>query len=113
VIIVSAAPSAARPHELVPPRLDGRGRWGEQVQSAEAAALADVVQGFRPGSVRLFVIRPEHNPVGPFDFAGGFDDRSDRAHPLAELMGLGYQDAYRQFVEPIVAPSGDRVGIGR
>ena len=51
--------------------------------------------------------------VGPFDFAGGFDDRSDRPHPLHELMTLGYEDAFRQFVEPVVAPSGDRVGMHR
>lgn len=110
VILVSAAPERPAVHELVPPRLDGRGRMGEHVQAAEAAALHDAVTGGRPGGVRLFVIRPEHNPVGPFDFAGAFDDRSDRPFRLTELMARGYEDAYRQFVEAVVAPSGDRVG---
>ena len=32
--------------------------------------------------------------------------------PLAELMGRGYEDAYRQFVEPVVGASGERVGQG-
>ena len=52
---------------------------------------------------RLFVVRPAHNPIGPLDVAGGFDERSDRRQPLAELMSRGYEDAYRQFIEPVVA----------
>lgn len=113
VIIVSAAPVSAAPHEIVPARLDGRGRIGEHVQALEAAALQDAWQAQRPTGVRLFVIRPDHNPVGPFDFTGAFDDRSDRPHPLAELKVRGYEDAFRQFVEPVVAPSGERVGLHR
>ena len=59
---------------------------------------------------RIFTIRPAHNPIGPFDFSGGFDDRSDRRQPLAELMTRGYEDAYHQFIEPVVGASGERVG---
>ena len=59
---------------------------------------------------RIFTIRPAHNPIGPFDFAGGYDDRSDRRQPLDELMSRGYEDAYRQFIEPVVGASGERVG---
>jgi hypothetical protein len=55
-------------------------------------------------------VRPAHNPVGPFDFAGGFDDRSDRRQGLTELMMRGYEDAYHQFIEPVVGASGDHVG---
>lgn len=113
VIVVSAAPDSATPHEVVPARLDGRGRIGEYVQALEAAALQDALQTSRPNGVRVFVIRPEHNPVGAFDFAGAFDDRSDRPHPLTELKARGYEDAFRQFVEPVVAPSGERVGMHR
>ena len=64
------------------------------------------------GGPRIFTIQPAHNPIGPFDFAGGFDDRSDRVHPLTELMTRGYEDAYHQFIEPVVGASGDRVGQG-
>ena len=28
-------------------------------------------------------------------------------HTLAELVDRGYEDAYRQFIEPVVAASGD------
>ncbi|MBM3770719.1 MAG: hypothetical protein FJW27_05420 [Acidimicrobiia bacterium] len=110
VLLVSAAPERPAVHELIPPRLDGRARMGEYVQAAEVAALHDVLTAGRSGGVRLFVIHPEHNPVGPFDFDGAFDDRSDRPYSLTELMARGYEDAYKQFVEALVAPSGDRVG---
>jgi hypothetical protein len=61
---------------------------------------------------RVFTIHPAHNPLGPFDFGGGFDDRSDRRQPLDELMSQGYEDAYRQFIEPVLGASGERVGQG-
>ena len=61
-------------------------------------------------SARVFTIRPSHNPIGPFDFGGGYDDRSDRRQPLDELMSRGYEDAYHQFIEPVVGASGERVG---
>ena len=63
-----------------------------------------------PAGVRIFTVRPAHNPVGPFDFAGGFDERSERRQRLAELMTRGYEDAYHQFIEPVVGASGERVG---
>jgi predicted acylesterase/phospholipase RssA len=111
IVLVSAAPEGAGPHALAPPRLDGRGRLGEYLQSAEAASVRDVVRR-GGGGPRIFTIRPAHNPIGPFDFTGGFDDRSDRLQPLDELMTLGYEDAYHQFIEPVVGASGDRVGQG-
>ncbi len=113
IVLVSSAPETAGPHELSRPRLDGRGRIGEHLESSEAAAVRDVLQAVRASGIRLFLVRPAHNPVGPFDFTGGFDDRSDRPQPLAELIAHGYEDAYHQFVEPVIAPSGDRVGLQR
>jgi hypothetical protein len=113
IIIVTAAPDASSPHALAPPRIEGRARLGEYLQSAEAAAVRDIVAATSlpaAGRPRLFTIRPAHNPVGPLDFRGGYDDRSDRRQPLAELMGRGYEDAYHQFIEPVVGASGDRVG---
>jgi len=78
---------------------------------SEAAIFRDATT--TTGGVRIYTIRPVHNPIGPFDFAGGFDDRSHRAQPLAELMARGYEDAYHQFVEPVVGASGERVGAGK
>ena len=112
VIVVSSAPDTRGPHALSPPRLDGRGRFGEYLQSSEGAAVHDATRaGAR--SLQVFAIRPSHNPIGPFDFGGGFDDRSDRPQPLEELMARGYEDAYRQFVEPVVGASGELLKVSR
>jgi hypothetical protein len=110
IIVVSAAPESYGPHTLAAPRVDGRGQLGEYLQSSEAAAVRDALYAAMPRVPRLFTIRPVHNPIGPFDFGGGYDDRSDRLQPLDELMARGYEDAHRQFIEPIVAASGERVG---
>jgi hypothetical protein len=101
VIIVSAAPETPGPHALAAPRIDLRGRLGEYLQSAEAAFVRDVASTPTPRP-RVFTIRPAHNPVGPLDFRGGYDQRSDRVQPIAELMSRGYEDAFRQFVESVV-----------
>jgi hypothetical protein len=108
IVLVSATPESPGPHALADVRIDGRGRLGEYMQSAEAAILRDATTT-TPG-VRIFTIRPAHNAVGPFDFRGGYDDRSHRAQPLTELMSRGYEDAYHQFIEPVVGASGERVG---
>jgi hypothetical protein len=112
VVVVSAASASPGPHTLSPWRLDPRGRLGEYLHSAEAAAVRDLVRRRVEAGPRIYTIQPAHNPVGPLDFAGGFDARSDRRHPLVELMSRGYEDAYHQFIEPIVGASGERVGQG-
>jgi hypothetical protein len=112
IVIVSAAPELPGPHALAAPRLDARGQIGEYLQSAEASIVRDAVRAATAHVPRVFTIRPIHNPLGPFDFAGGYDDRSDRRQPLGELMTRGYEDAYRQFIEPVVGASGERVGQG-
>jgi hypothetical protein len=109
LILVSAAPESPGPHALSAARTDGRGRLGGFLQSAEACAVRDIVRAYA-GTLKVFAIRPVHNPIGPFDFGGVLDERSDRRQTLEELMNLGYEDAYHQFIEPIVGASGERVG---
>ena len=72
-------------------------------------ALRDALEQWTGRFAGLFVIRPAHNPLGPLDFDGVYDERSDRAHTLGELVDRGYEDAYRQFIEPVVGASGDRL----
>jgi hypothetical protein len=110
IILVSAAPESPGPHALASPRLDMHGRLGEYARSSEASVVRDAIGRRRADEPKVFAIRPQHNPVGPFDFRGGFDDRSDRRQNLSELMSRGYEDAYHQFIEPIVGASGERVG---
>jgi hypothetical protein len=111
-VIVSASPELIGPHALTAHRLDGKGRLGEYLQSAEAAAVRDATRLVAGRTPRLstFTIRPGHNPVGPFDFSGGYDARSDRRQPLTELMSLGYEDAYHQFSSPWLARAGNGWG---
>ena len=108
IVLVSAAPESPGPHALAAPRLDGRSRLGEYLQSSEAAIVRDATT--TTGGVRIFTLRPAHNPIGPFDFDGGYDDQSRRKQGLGELMSRGYEDAYHQFIEPIVGASGEKVG---
>jgi len=109
VIIVSAAPPPSGPHQLRAARADIAGFTGEVVRGIETASLAEVERVARARMTACFVIRPDYNPVGPFDFAGADDDASDRRMTLAELMERGYRDAYQQFIEPVVAASGERL----
>jgi hypothetical protein len=102
IILVSAAPQQAREHELSAGRADLRGRAGEQLLAFETASLRDALGQFTGRFASLFVIRPAHNPVTPLDFGGVYDERSDRMQTLAELVDRGYEDAYRQFIGPVV-----------
>jgi hypothetical protein len=108
-IVVSAVAPAGAPHRLAPPRLDLRHRVGDYLAAAEAAALRDALENARLRFDAIFVTSPAHNPVGPFDVGGAYDASSDRWHTLAELMDVGYEDAYRQFIEPVVGASGEQL----
>jgi hypothetical protein len=109
VIVLSSAPPPGRPHELSAGRADLRGRAAEQWFSFEAADLRDSLARATGRFAGLFLIRPAHNPLGPLDFSGVYDERSDRRYPLGELVDRGYEDAYHQFIEPVVAASGERI----
>tara|TARA_B100001123_G_scaffold422869_2_gene532316 strand:- start:2921 stop:4384 length:1464 start_codon:yes stop_codon:yes gene_type:complete len=112
VVIVSGLPGPAGPHELATSRRDGRGLLGESLASLELAGLRDAVAG-RSGLFKaVFEIRPVYNPLGPFDFAGCYDERSDRLWSLSELVECGYSDGHRQFVGPVVGASGERISPG-
>lgn len=112
VMLVAAAPEPRGPHELRPARRDGLGRVGEQLASAESAALADAVRHLHHRFQGVYLIRPSHNPIRPLDLSGAYDETSDRVQTLEELMGRGYEDTYRQFIEPFLGASGDRITQG-
>jgi len=111
VILVSASSPEGGPHELGTGRAELRGRTGEHLAAFEAAGLSDALEQFEGRFAGLFVVRPAHNPLGPLDFAGAYDERSDRRHPLSELVDGGYEDAYRQFIEPVVGAGGERMEV--
>lgn len=108
-IIVSAAPPPAGAHQLRATAAGIAGQTGEVLRGIETASLAEAERVARARLTACFVIRPSYNPVGPFEFAGTDDEASDRRMTVAELMERGYQDAYQQFIEPVVAASGERL----
>jgi hypothetical protein len=110
VILVAAVPPQGRAHELSAGRADLRGRAGEHFAAFETAALRDAIEQFTGRFASMFVIRPAHNPLTPLDFTGVYDERSDRTQTLAELVDRGYEDAYRQFIEPIVGAGAEPSG---
>jgi len=107
VIVVSACAPESDPHRLSAAGLDPRRRLGEFITAVESAALRDALQMARLRFDALFTIRPSHNAIGPFDFAGTFDQASERRQDLVELVERGYDDAGRQFIGPVVGASGD------
>ena len=109
-VVVTAVPASTGPHRLNAPRLDVRSRIGEFLSVSEAASVRDALSRAADFDA-LFLICPAHNPLGPFDFGGAYDEASDRHQTIVELMERGYEDAYRQFIEPVVGASGERIGL--
>lgn len=109
VVLVSASPRTARPHELRARPADLKGRAGEQLGAFESADLRDALERFSGRFAGLYLIRPDHNPLSPLDLRGVYDERSDRRHAVSELVDRGYEDAYRQFIDPVVGASGERI----
>ena len=101
--------SSVRPHRLRALRLDLAGRFGEFQTAAESIALRDALESIGPRFDSVYTIQPTHNAIGPFDLAGVYDEASDRHQNLSELMERAYEDAYRQFIEPVIGASGEQL----
>jgi hypothetical protein len=102
VIVVSADSDRATPHRLSKSSGSLESRAAEQLAAAETSAVQDAVASHRADFNGMFLVQPAHNPIGPLDFAGAYDEGSDRYQSVAELIDRGYEDAYRLFIEPIV-----------
>jgi hypothetical protein len=72
---------------------DGRGAW-------EDPATGEVHQ-----EVDLWVIRPRRRALGPMELDGVRDPSTEVLQTTDDLLELGFRDAYRQFVEPVVGQS--------
>ena len=102
VIVVCPDADRSAPHRLSKPTGSLRSRVAEDLAAAETTAVRDAVSSHKKRFRGVFLVQPVHNPIGPLDFHGTYDDRSDRYQNLSELIDRGYEDAYRQFVEPVV-----------
>jgi hypothetical protein len=105
VIVASAAADRSVPHRLSKTTGTLESRLAEHLSAAEASAIRDAARTHAKRFRGIFLIQPAHNPVGPFDFDGTYDERSDRYQSVSELVDRGYEDAYRQFIEPVVGGS--------
>ncbi len=109
LIIVSGVPEPPGPHGLRERRADPRSRCGDYLTSAEGAATRDAVCAANDASRLVFLIQPGYSPLNALDFGGRHDKLSDREYPVNELLERGYEDAYRQFIEPVVAAGGEKL----
>jgi hypothetical protein len=71
----------------------GRGAW------------EDPASGSVYREVDLWVIRPERRTLGPMELDGARDPATEVVETPDDLLELGFRDAYRQFVEPVVGQS--------
>ena len=113
VIVVSAFSEVDGPHGLTVARGDLRGCAGEYLAGTEAAGVRDAVAAAASAFTCVFHIKPAHGALGPLDVRGWYDERSDRWLTLGELIDRGYQDAYRQFIDPIVGAGGEQIQAGQ
>ena len=71
--------------------------------------MRDALEAIGPRFDSVYMIQPSHNAIGPFDLSGAYDEASDRRQDLSELMERAYEDAYRQFIEPVIGASGEQL----
>jgi hypothetical protein len=107
VVLVSAASPLQGPHGLAPRRADPRAWLGQAIAGHESASVRDASTAFFDRFTNVYHVQPKHNPLGPFDLAGVHDTRSDRHAALDELVRRGYDDAYAQFIVPVVGGSAE------
>jgi hypothetical protein len=52
--------------------------------------------------IDLWVVRPDRRALGPMELDGARDPATEVQQTTDDLLELGFRDAYRQFVEPVV-----------
>jgi hypothetical protein len=109
VILVNASAPINAPHGLTARRADPRAWLGQALAAQECATVRDATTALFDRFTGLYVVQPVHNAIGPFDFRGVFDTQSDRQANLTELVQRGYEDASRQFIEPVVGGTAEGV----
>lgn len=109
VILVSAASPLPGPHGLAARRADPRAWLGQALAGHESATVRDASTAFFDRFTSVYHVQPAHNPLGPFDLSGVHDARSDRRAALSELVRRGYDDAYAQFIVPVVGGSAESI----
>ncbi len=65
-------------------------------------AWEDPATGRVYGEIDLWAIRPDRRALGPMELDGARDPVTEVLQTTDDLLELGFRDAYRQFVEPVV-----------
>jgi predicted acylesterase/phospholipase RssA len=65
-------------------------------------AWEDPATGRLYKEVALWLVRPDQRRLGPLEFDGAQDPATEVLEEPWDLVDQGHQDAYRQFVEPVV-----------
>lgn len=65
-------------------------------------AWQDPASGRLVREVDLWVIRPERRAIGPLELDGTLDPATEVRQGVEDLLEMGFKDAYRLFVEPVV-----------
>lgn len=81
--------------------VSAQGRRGEDGRTG----WQDPASGRLFGEIDLWVIRPERRVLGPMELDGVRDPATEVLQTTEDLVELGFRDAYRQFVEPVVGQS--------
>jgi len=72
-------------------------------------AWQDPASGRTFREVSLYVVRPERRGIGPLEWDGVLDPATEVREEPFDLVELGYRDAYRLFIEPVLgAPEAPR-----
>lgn len=74
---------------------------GHRTEGGERA-WQDPATGRTYRSFALYVVRPERRFLAPLELDGAVDPATEVVQTPADLLELGYRDAYRLFVEPVV-----------
>jgi patatin-like phospholipase len=74
---------------------------GHRLETGERA-WQDPATGRTYRDVALYVVRPERRSIGPLEWDGVLDPSTEVREEAADLVDLGYRDAYRLFIEPVL-----------
>jgi hypothetical protein len=77
------------------------GTLGHRVEGGRRS-WEDPATGHVYGEVDLWVVRPDRRALGPMELDGTRDPATEVLQTPYDLLELGFRDAYRQFVEPVV-----------
>ena len=110
VILVAPSAPPARAHELSAGRADLRGRAGEQLAGLRGRRRCATRSSSSPAASPACSSSVRRTTRSARSISAASTTSAPTARtPLAELVDRGYEDAYRQFIEPVVGAGGERI----